>query len=68
MQKGVRQGCPLSAILFVISIETLACTIRQSKEIRGIKLPLKDYEKNEVKISMYADDIYVFVRGLKDIK
>ena len=68
LEKGVRQGCPLSALLFVISIEILACKIRQCKEISGIKLPLQDYVKNEVKISMYADDITVFLTDVNDIK
>ena len=64
----VRQGCPLSALLFVISFEILACKIRQCKEISGIKLPLQDYVKNEVKISMYSDDITVFLTDVNDIK
>ena len=54
-------------MLFVISIEILACKIRQSKEISDIKLPLQDYVKNEVKISMYADDITVLLTHVKDI-
>jgi hypothetical protein len=61
LEKGVRQGCPLSALLFILSIEVLACKIRQDKDIQGIKLPYQDYFKNEVRISMYADDITVFV-------
>ena len=55
-------------MLFVISIEMLACKIRQCKEISDIKLPLQDYVKNEVKISMYADDITVFLTDVNDIK
>ena len=31
------------------------------KEMQGIKLPLDDYVKNEVRISLYADDITIFV-------
>jgi len=67
LEKGVRQGCPLSALLFILSIETLACKIRQSKNINGIKLPLQNYEKNEVRIAMYADDITVFLSDEKGI-
>ena len=36
LERGVRQGCPLSGILFVIAMELLAQRIRRSKDIKGI--------------------------------
>ena len=47
LERGVRQGCPLSGTLFVIAIELLAQRIRRSKEIKGIPID----EHNEVKLS-----------------
>ena len=67
LEKGVRQGCPLSALLFIIAIETLACKIRQSKQINGIKLPKQDYEKAEARVALYADDITIFTESASDI-
>ena len=50
--RGVRQGCPLSDILFVIGIESLGNAIRCSDNIRGIKIN----ERNTLKLTQYADD------------
>ena len=52
LSRGVRQGCPLSPILYILAIEPLAAAIRADKRIRGLKLPAGV----EVKLSMYADD------------
>lgn len=39
VSRGVRQGCPLSPLLFVLGVEILAQKIRQSTSCRGIQLP-----------------------------
>ena len=38
LQRGVRQGCPLSGILFVIAVEILANSIRDDQSIMGINM------------------------------
>ena len=59
VERGVRQGCPLSGLLFVIGIEILAREIKNDTGIKGINLGEK-----EIKVSLYADDTTVFVRDL----
>ena len=39
IQKGVRQGCPLSPLLYVIVFETLLTKIKTSPNINGLQLP-----------------------------
>ena len=41
LSRGVRQGCPLSGILFVIGVEILNNAITRSNEIRGIQIDKK---------------------------
>ena len=60
IQRGVRQGCPLSPYLFVLSVETLAKAIRESKNIKSILVNQK-----EIKISQYADDTTLTLDGSK---
>ncbi len=47
LQRGVRQGCPPSAYLFIIALETLANKIRNDTNIKGIKI-----DNKEIKISL----------------
>lgn len=53
LERGVRQGCPLSPLLYVITIETLCMAIRKHPRINGIRIPGTPQES---KISAYADD------------
>ena len=61
MLSGTRQGCPLSPLLFNIVVEILATVIREEKEIKGIQI-----RKEEVKLSLFADDIILYIENPKD--
>ena len=63
LSRGVRQGCPLSGILFVIGVEILSNAIKRSKEIEGIQI---DPNKS-IKVTQYADDTTVFVKDIRSV-
>ena len=58
VQRGVRQGDPLSSPLFDMAIEPLACKIRNSQRITGLNIP--NVPQNP-KINMFADDTTLFL-------
>ena len=62
LSKGVRQGCPLSALLFILVVETLAIEIRNNSNITGVK-----YQDHEIKISLLADDTTIFTDDVKSL-
>ena len=57
LHRGVRQGCPLSPLLYCIVSEVMAEAIRNEPKIKGIIMP----NNTEVKITQYADDTTIFV-------
>jgi len=60
LKSGIRQGCPLSPLLFNIVLEVLATAIREEKEIKGIQIG------KEVKFSLFADDMILYIENLKE--
>ena len=58
IERGCRQGDPISAYIFIICAEILAIKIRESKEIKGITINDLQY-----KISQFADDTSLFLDG-----
>jgi hypothetical protein len=61
LKSGTRQGYPLSPYLFNIVLEVLARAIRQQKETKGIQI-----EQEDVKISLFADDMIVYISDPKN--
>ena len=60
LKSETRQGCPLSPLLFIIVLEVVATSIRAEKEIKGIQIG------KEVKLSLFADDMILYIENPKD--
>ena len=60
LMSGTRQGYPLSPLLFDIVLEVLATEIRDEKEIKSIQIG------KEVKLSLFADDMILYIENPKD--
>ena len=61
LKSGTRQGCPFSPLLFNTVLEVLATAMREEKEIKGIQIG-----KEEVKLSLFADDMILYIENHKD--
>jgi hypothetical protein len=58
--QGYKQNCPVSPYLFNIVLKVLARAIRQQKEVKEIQIV-----KEEVKVSLFADDKIVYLSDPK---
>ena len=65
LERGVRQGCPLSPLLYVLTSEVLANQIRKNPAIEGFLLP--GTGGLQFKISQYADDATNFVKNERSL-
>ena len=61
LRSGIRQECPLSPLLFNTVLKVLATAIRDRKEIKEIQIG-----KEEVKLSLFADDMILYIKNPKD--
>ena len=60
MNRGIRQGCPISTLLFILVAEIIAISIRSEKNIKGITI-----NEEEFKIIQLAKDTTFFLKNIK---
>ena len=64
LERGVRQGCPLSFPLYCVQNDVFSYDILKDKEIKGFNIPGK---KEKLKLSQYADDTSSISSNFEDI-
>uniref|UniRef100_A0A8C5QB08 Reverse transcriptase domain-containing protein n=1 Tax=Leptobrachium leishanense TaxID=445787 RepID=A0A8C5QB08_9ANUR len=60
ISNGTRQGCPLSPLLFALSLEPFLKAVRYAPDIAGLRVG-----NTEHRLTAYADDLLFFVRSPK---
>ena len=63
LERGTRQGDPISAYLFIIVLEVIFLNIIQNSHIKGIKL----FDKEFI-YTAYADDTTFFLQNKNSVK
>ena len=64
--RGIRQGYPASAVIFVLAVEIMVIKLRETKHIRGIEIKLNSITGN-LKICQLADDTTLFLKTKHEI-
>ena len=67
ISRGIRQGCPLSALVFVIVAEIIATKIRNSTALESIKVASENGE-HYIKICQLADDTTLFLKYENEVR
>jgi hypothetical protein len=63
LARGIRQGCPISAFIFILCAEMLANKMRDDQKIEGINLGNNCY-----KILQFADDTALIIKNVESLE
>ena len=64
ISRGIRQGCPVSALLFILAIELFGLRIRQEIDLRGFDF---GFPEKTLKMVQYADDCILLLNNVDEM-
>lgn len=66
---AVRQGCPASCYLYIMSMEPLLAMLEKDDNLRGISIPGPDGRgTREVRFNCFADDLMLYLNSFDQLK
>jgi len=65
--RGLKQGCPISSLLFIVVAEILATKLRNNTDINGITIKTSPTQNKKIVISQLADDTTLFLHNTDEI-
>jgi pyruvate/oxaloacetate carboxyltransferase len=65
MERGIRQGCPISSMIFLFVAEILSIEIMSDQNIKGFKTSKMS---NDIKLIQHADDDTVALRDKRSLE
>ena len=63
LTRGIRQGCPLSALLFLLIAEVIANNLRTCDNVSGIKV-----NNSEIKLCQFPDDMTLLMSDMQSLQ
>ena len=66
-KRGVRQGCIISPLLFIMVVEILAIKIRADNQIESILDHTPNFQLVKLKCLLYADDISLYLKNPRSV-
>ena len=65
LTRSIRQGCPLSPILYILALEPFLCKLKANPVLRGLTLP---GSSKVARYTEYADDVSVLVTSSAEVE
>lgn len=65
MSRGIRQGCPISAFLYLFVAEILSLKLKTNNQIKGNEL---NNTSTEIKKLQHADDVTLSLKNIKSLE
>lgn len=62
-RRGVRQGDPLSPLLFILAVDYLQVLINKAKDMDLLKLPFPLQSSSDFPVVQYANDTLIIMEG-----